>query len=441
MKKMVQYDQWRPGIVRTQSGRVLPRQRSWICVVAAMYFMSLAVGWAQSSTYYVAVAGNDSSPGSLQQPFRTIRRALRALRAGDTLQIRGGTYTEPLMEIDFGASGTSWSAPITVTAYPGEAVTLRVVPGGDNVVRFQDGSIGYVSLDGITIDGTGGGSNSTVVYLGASSHHLRFRNVEIKNSQQTAVLGGGRNHEFINLNVHDNGVSNTYFNSNGMYLTTDDSIVLGGQFYDNECAGIRVFDSSSSASADGNVVRGVRAFRNGAGRAFNGSSQCASDGAGIVLSDLNNVAYNNLIYENRWGVMIFTGGKTARSAKVYHNTIYSNSWGVQILAGSVSTELRNNIIYGNGNTVYDNASGTLASNNVTANPMFVNAGAKDFNLVSGSPAIDSGMTLALVSDDLLGKPRPSGMAYDAGALEYQSTVAPTSEQGRPKAPRNPRIKG
>jgi hypothetical protein len=243
--------------------------------------------------------------------------------------------------------------------------------------------------------------------------------------------------------VHDNGVSNTYFNSNGMYLTTDDSVILGGQFYDNECIGIRFFDSSTSASADGNVVRGARAFRNGAGRAFNGSSQCASDGAGIVLSDVNNVAYNNVIYENRWGVIIFSGGKTARSAKVYHNTIYGNSWGVQILPGSVSTEVRNNIIYGNGNTISDSASDSLKSNNMTSDPMFVSAGAADFNLRSGSPAIDAGMTLSLVQDDFQGRSRPSGAAYDIGAFEYGSSApAPTlSPSGKPKAPRNPRVVG
>jgi hypothetical protein len=346
---------------------------------------------------------------------------------------------EPLVEVDFGGSGTSWSAPVTVKGYAGESVTLKVVPGGDNVVRFQDGSISYVQIENLTIDGAGGGSNSTVVYLADGSHHLRFRNVEIKNSQQTAVLGGGRNHEFLNLNVHDNGLSTTYFNSNGMYLTTDDSVVVGGQFYDNECSGIRFFDSNTSASADGNVVRGARMFRNGYGRAFNGASRCASDGAGIVLSDVNNAAYNNLIYQNYWGVIIFTGGKTARNAKVYQNTVYGNSWGVQILAGSISTEVRNNIVYGNGNGISNSASGSLQSNNLTADPMFMNAGGSDFSLRTGSPAIDAGMTLSMVQDDVQGGARPSGAAYDIGAFEYRST-APSSP-GTPEAPRNLRVIG
>jgi hypothetical protein len=36
-----------------------------------------------AADYFVATAGNDSQPGTREQPFRTIRRAADALQPGD----------------------------------------------------------------------------------------------------------------------------------------------------------------------------------------------------------------------------------------------------------------------------------------------------------------------------------------------------------------------
>src|SRR4249919_3055408 len=72
---------------------------------------------ATAATYYVATTGKDANPGSQAQPFKTIRKGLTVLSAGDTLYIRGGTYAE---YINSGAqtvpSGTSWNNPIRIAA-------------------------------------------------------------------------------------------------------------------------------------------------------------------------------------------------------------------------------------------------------------------------------------------------------------------------------------
>jgi Protein of unknown function (DUF1565) len=53
---------------------------------------------AHSSTsrppFFVAPWGRDSNRGTMRRPFRTLGRALRKLRAGDTLYVRGGSYRE-----------------------------------------------------------------------------------------------------------------------------------------------------------------------------------------------------------------------------------------------------------------------------------------------------------------------------------------------------------
>src|SRR5712692_3919453 len=79
---------------------------------------------ASAAMYYSASNGNDANPGTQTQPFRTIKKGLSVLRAGDTLYLRGGTYAEA---IDSSAqtipAGTSWATPVTVATYPGETVT------------------------------------------------------------------------------------------------------------------------------------------------------------------------------------------------------------------------------------------------------------------------------------------------------------------------------
>jgi hypothetical protein len=70
--------------------------------------------------YYVSPSGDDANPGSISQPWQTIKQAARMINAGDTVYIRGGTYHENNI---FSANGTQ-IAPITISGYPGEVVTI-----------------------------------------------------------------------------------------------------------------------------------------------------------------------------------------------------------------------------------------------------------------------------------------------------------------------------
>jgi len=54
----------------------------------------------------------------------------------------------------------------------------------------------------------------------------------------------------------------------------------------------------------------------------------------------------------------------------------------------------------------------------TATALFVNPAAKDFRLIAGSPAIDTGTNLgADVPADIDGTSRPQRLAYDIGCYE------------------------
>src|SRR3954452_12668672 len=53
-----------------------------------------AAGAHAATTYYVATTGNDGSAGSMAAPFRTITRGAGVAQSGDTVYVRGGTYTQ-----------------------------------------------------------------------------------------------------------------------------------------------------------------------------------------------------------------------------------------------------------------------------------------------------------------------------------------------------------
>lgn len=79
---------------------------------------------AQGPAYFVdARRGDDGNDGGEKDPWRTVARGLRRLKAGDTLYLRGGVYYERLT---LSLHGTE-AGPVTIRSWPGE---LAVLDGG-----------------------------------------------------------------------------------------------------------------------------------------------------------------------------------------------------------------------------------------------------------------------------------------------------------------------
>lgn len=130
-------------------------------LISLTIFLSIP-SFAYAATYYVATTGSDSNPGTLSQPWKTIQYGVNKLTAGDTLYVRGGTYTGPFY-LNF--SGKA-AAPITIAGYPGENAAL----------------INYIGVDG--------------------SYNI-FENLEITNMTGVGIIIAGTNNIGRNLNVHN----------------------------------------------------------------------------------------------------------------------------------------------------------------------------------------------------------------------------------------------
>lgn len=258
---------------------------------------------ASSETYYVAPAGSDGNPGTAAAPFQSLARSLTALRAGDTLYLRGGVYGEKLV-VEPGrlANGTS-SAPITIASFPGEEA---IATGGWAWSTYGGGILEHHVIDRITFDGGG------FFFGGAGTQFIRLQNGEVRNAPQSGVFGygGGTNNALINMRIHDNGHS---WLDHGVYALLPNFLIEGCQFYHNSGYGIQIYDTTPGMTGDGTIMRNSQIYDN-----------CwAPGGCGnVTISHGANIQFhNNRVWGHTQGVAVSYGEGRLRNTQVRCNTI------------------------------------------------------------------------------------------------------------------------
>ncbi|WP_437316997.1 LamG-like jellyroll fold domain-containing protein [Sorangium sp. So ce385] len=197
------------------------------------------------NTYYVATNGLDTNPGTLAKPFATLAKAGQAAEIGDTVYVRGGTYsTSSANPVRLDNVGTE-EEHIVLQPYPGESVVLDGSQGGNTLLQIRgeyydilgfeirnakgiaialrswgDGdtrSGKHIRIAGNTIHGSFKGA----VYPGLESTHMRFENNVVydnakinENNAQICHQGGWPS--AVNLTRgHDEVVGNTIFENFG----------------------------------------------------------------------------------------------------------------------------------------------------------------------------------------------------------------------------------
>ncbi len=182
---------------------------------------------------YVAPDGKDSGDGSLRRPYGTLQRAVAAVRPGQTIALRGGTY-RPAAGITITTSGTA-DRRIVLSGYRDERPVIDAagIPADQWAITQQTA---YWTVQGLEV-------------RGSRSHGY--------------VCRACRNNIFRGLSLHDNVRS-------GMLLRDPGTVgnqVLDSDFYANrDPAGagrVGIGLGVQFGAGDGNVIRGNRAFGNG----------------------------------------------------------------------------------------------------------------------------------------------------------------------------------
>lgn len=127
--------------------------------------------------YYISPAGNDTNPGTLAQPWRTIYKAVNSLQSGQIGIVNAGTYNESINIVRSG---------ITLEA-SGKVITKNVLISGDsNVFR------GFTITDPISDWGIRVNGNNNLA-----------ENNEIYNTKQDGIWFFGSYNTFRNNYIHD----------------------------------------------------------------------------------------------------------------------------------------------------------------------------------------------------------------------------------------------
>ena len=405
---------------------------------------SLAAG---GNTYYVdTIACNDSFPGTVTEPWCTIGHAAALMLPGDTVIVRAGRYHESVVP-KTGASG----AYITYQGQPG-----TVLDGtGTSAQAFDINNVAYLNIAGFEVTNYKNprpAGNSVNIH--GTSHHIVLTNLLVHDNWNGIIMQDSANQIAIG--------SSEVFNSRygvGFENTVHDIVIDGVSSHNNSELYIGPVSSyqngdgfSDDAGTYNLTIRNSVAYNNqDAGfdiRAVNFScTNCKS---------YNNVHYgfrlwdnggpftmiNGLAYGNAWFPLQL---QNLGPATYFYNCTFvgsSGDKGYLIDQSASNLILRNTVFAGfktgmsNGSLtavdddydLYFSTSGTLGytmgPHSFKADPMFVNPAGGDYHLQAQSLAIDAGTTLAQVTTDLDGNPRPQGVAYDIGAYEFVGTAAP-----------------
>ncbi|UOB08618.1 right-handed parallel beta-helix repeat-containing protein [Streptomyces sp. HP-A2021] len=233
---------------------------------------------AAGTTLVVAADGDDSGPGTLDRPLRTIQRAVDLAKPGDTISVRGGTYALT-DNITIAGSGTA-SQPITLSAHQGERVVVdgeklpaSHTPVGGSIPRVERGAI----------------------HMEAS--HWRISGLEIVNGPYGVYCDGCNSNVFARLSTHDNYESGFQLqgaSSNNQILNLDSYGNRDPRKNGESADGLAVKEGSGS----GNVVRGARLWNN-----VDDGFDAWKFTSPVTIE--NTVAYGNGF--NRWNFPDFAG--------------------------------------------------------------------------------------------------------------------------------------
>ncbi len=145
--------------------------------------------------------------------------------------------------------------------------------------------------------------------------------------------------------------------------------------------------------------------------------------------------YNNTIFHARinGGAAIYIISTNISNIVIRNNITNMDKYNGQIVLADPSAPAQvfvdHNLVYGSKKCSLDfpncvelsNITNSRIYGNVTADPKFADLPSPNLHLLSGSPAVNSGVTLSAqgVTVDFDGVARPQGGSYDLGAYEYK----------------------
>jgi hypothetical protein len=455
------------------------------------------------NVFFVATTGNDANTGSFTSPWKTIPHAKNAIAAGDTAYIEDGVaqtsednFTAYLSMDNAGSSNSGTAAaPKALIAYPNATVTVGVAGGLHYGIRTPNigANEDYWVISQLHIVG-----GTQAMDIGGTGWRIIGNEMQCPGADDQVgcfEMSEGNQAKFYGNDVHNAGINPTSSKFyHAVYFSTDSNHVDVGwnHIHDNFTCRALQFHSSPlcSPSCGAADTTGFNQFDLHVHDNLIHGDNCNGINFATVDPSKGPVeAYNNVIYNvGRMDPLqlgaafscIYVAGITNNGAagtgsvEVFNNTLSdcaannsanaSGSRGAFGVGGGPATlimHLRNNIAYqlpgeiyidgstsqitGDKNLWFGVGSGPAqTTNNINADPLLANRTIGDYHILTGSPAINTGLTIVpnnpfepnpgpTIDTDKDGVLRAQGIGYDLGAYEFFSGTAT-----RPNPPTNVR---
>jgi len=343
--------------------------------------------------YYIAPNGNDSNPGTLTSPKRTLYAGASLLSGGDTLYCRGGTYTDsPATTFYSSRSGTA-SSPICIKNYPGETPVFDMI-GSDQYIIYIRSGYRYWVIDGLHFKPSSGrpmvygiivleGDHNAVqncTFEGYKANNSSASNIDdsfIKVYRDTADYNTIQNNTFKNCG-NPSGIGETgdcvtildgdynLVQNNSFSYCGHSSILIKAQF-----GNVPTYNQIKNNTITSHWGHGINLVQ--------GTTSTDTNLYNLIEGNIITACAENLNY-SKVCFAIYGNGNSFRKNVCYNN--YSYGMQLQQRNQSIIGPCKNNLVYNNvfyGNyadginlLIQDtaaNLSGTIIANNVFAHNM------------------------------------------------------------------------
>ncbi len=358
----------------------------------------LLINPSLATDYTVAPGGDDGGPGSSEEPFEHIQHAADLARAGDTIHVLPGTYTESVRFV-YPGTGTS---PITCVA-EGD---VTVNAGGELwslfVDGYQDTEGRYVVLDGFKATGAVRGG-----FRASWAEHVTFRNCTGYENGRWGIFT-----DYSDDLLIENNTCYGNIDEHGIYVSNsgDRPVIRGNYCYNNGGCGIQI--NADPAMEEGDGITSEALIENNIC-----SGNGVFGGAAINLASVrDSVIRNNLLVNNLAGGIAGWGDGNGpewgcKNNRFFNNTIYfqpgEGRWCISLKEGSVNAVIHNNILMGGSRGAFEFSTESL--------PGLV----MDYNILSCQ---DGGSVVTEEDTNYYDLPAWQGLGYDT----HSKTAAPES---------------
>ncbi len=351
---------------------------------------SIAVAFGQPNTnFFVSTTGNDSNPGTLSAPWRTVQHAVDRARGGSTVNIRGGVYEE-LVTVN--ASGNASDGFISLRSYPGETAVLdaqRFTPSARQAVLTIHNQ-SYVRIEGFEIRNFHTAEHQLtplgISVMGSGSHIELLKN-NVHHIQQTFEGRDGPGHGANGFGIAVYGtdaktpITDLIIDGNEVHhlkTGSSESLVVNGNVtnfrithnvvHDNNNIGIDVIgfehtapdpavDQARDGVVSGNLVYNIHSRGNPAYQDEENSDGIYVDGGTRILIE------QNVIHDDDFGIELASEHKDRATSYIIarNNLIYHcHTAGVSIGGYAPDRGHTDHSIVVN-NTLYDNDTSATGS--------------------------------------------------------------------------------